>query len=219
MKPNPRSALPAGSSYSDDTKVAAFTSEPYSQDAKLILKVSLNLGASLSLSLFGVAHDRKTIDGALAIERKTLIDKYGVHGDQFDFPTNGSGSPDSKAAPRAIVQMLTQMAKSPVAADFQAALPIMGVDGALVTTGTDLPGKGHIFAKPGTTVQPTPDGKGLRLTAQTLGGYVQTKGGRHLAVVVMVNNGGPVDPTNVATSVGEVFTDEGTIYNYLYEKL
>ena len=115
--------------------------------------------------------------------------------------------------------MLTQMAKSPVAADFQAALPIMGVDGALVATGTDLPGKGHVFAKPGTTVQPTADGKGLQLTAQTLAGYVETKGGRHLAVVVMVNDGGPVDPTDVATSVGEVFTDEGTIYNYLYETL
>ncbi len=219
VKPNPTGALPASPTYTDDTKVAAFTSEPYSQDAKLILKVSLNLGASLSLSLFGEAHDRNTIDGALAIERKTLIDKYGVNGHQFDFPTNGSGSPDSKAAPRAIVQMLTQMAKSPVAADFQAALPIMGVDGALVTTGTDLPGKGHIFAKPGTTVQPTADGKGLQLTAQTLGGYVETKGGRHLAVVVMVNDGGPVDPTDVATSVGEVFTDEGTIFNYLYETL
>ena len=219
VEANPTGVLPVSPTYTGDTKIAAFTSEPYSQDAKLILKDSVNLGANLSLSLLGEAHDRNTIDGALANERATLIDKYGVEGNQFDFPTNGSGSPDSRAAPRAIVQMLTRMAESPVAAQFRAALPIMGVDGALVATGTNLPGRGHIFAKPGTTVQPTADGKGLQLTAQTLAGYVETKSGRHLAVVVMVNDGGPVDPTDVATSVGEVFTDEGTILNYLYETL
>jgi hypothetical protein len=71
--------------------VAAFTSPPLSQDAKLILKVSLNLGANLSLSLFGESKDQDTIQGALANERQVLIDQYDVQRDQFGFPTNGSG--------------------------------------------------------------------------------------------------------------------------------
>lgn len=219
VAPNPKAALPVSPTYTDDTKVAAFTSPPFSQDAKLVLKVSLNLGANLSLSLFGESKDQDTIQGALANERKYLIDEYGVPGDQFDFPTNGSGSPDSLASPRALVQMLRKMSTTPVAADYQAALPIMGVDGSLVATGVDLPGKGHVFAKPGTTVTGSPDGKSAELKAQNLAGYIETKSGRKLAYAVMVNNAGSVDPAEITTSVGEVFNDEGAISNWLYENL
>jgi D-alanyl-D-alanine carboxypeptidase/D-alanyl-D-alanine-endopeptidase (penicillin-binding protein 4) len=95
----------------------------------------------------------------------------------------------------------------------------MGVDGSLVATGANLPGKDHVFAKPGTTVNPTPDGKGLELKAQNLAGYIETKSGRKLAYAVMVNNAGAVNPNEVASSVSEVFNDEGTISNYLYENL
>lgn len=219
VTPNPSSALPVSPTYTDDTKVAAFTSPPFAQDAKLILKVSLNLGANLSLSLFGESKDANTIEDALANERKVLVGEYGVNGDQFNFPTNGSGSPDSQAAPRALVQMLDKMASSPVAADYQAALPIMGVDGSLVASGVNTPGKGRVFAKPGTTVQQSPDGTGLELKAQSLAGYIETKSGRKLAYAVMVNNAGAIDPAEVASSVGEVFNDEGTISSYLYESL
>jgi D-alanyl-D-alanine carboxypeptidase len=115
--------------------------------------------------------------------------------------------------------MLTKMGATPVAADYQAALPVMGVDGSLVATGVDLPGKGHVFAKPGTTVNPGPEGKSLELKAQNLAGYIETKSGRKLAYAVMVNNAGSVNPEDVASSVGEVVNDEGTISNYLYESL
>ncbi len=219
VAPNPKGVLPVSPTYTDDTKVAAFTSPPFSQDAKLVLKVSLNLGANLALSLFGESKDRDTIQGALANERSVLTDQYGVPGAQFDFPTNGSGSPDSQGSPRALVQMLTKMSTTPVAADYRAALPIMGVDGSLVATGVDLPGKGHVFAKPGTTVGASADGKGLELKAQNLAGYIDTKSGRRLAYAVMVNNAGAVDPAEITTSVGEVFNDEGAISNYLYETL
>ena len=41
------------------------SSAPFDQVARLVLKVSLNLGANLSLSLFGLTKDATTIDGAL----------------------------------------------------------------------------------------------------------------------------------------------------------
>ena len=47
----------------------------------------------------------------------------GIAADQFDFPTNGSGSPDSQATPRATVRLLAEMAASDVAAYYRAALP------------------------------------------------------------------------------------------------
>ncbi len=217
--PNPTAVLPVSPTYTDDTKVAAFTSPPFAQDAKLILHVSLNLGANLSLSLFGQSKDRDTIQGALANERQTLIDQYGVQGAQFDFPTNGSGSPDSQAAPRALVQMLTKMESTPVAADYLAALPVLGESGSMATTAVDLPAKGHVFPKPGTTVTASPDGKSAELKAQNLAGYIGTKSGRKLAYAVMVNNAGTLNLDQVTSVVTEVFEDEGIISNFLYESL
>jgi D-alanyl-D-alanine carboxypeptidase/D-alanyl-D-alanine-endopeptidase (penicillin-binding protein 4) len=219
VTPNPTAVLPVSPTYTDDTKVAAFESVPFAQHAKLILHVSLNLGANLSLSLFGESKDQDTIQGALANERTTLIDEYGVKGDQFDFPTNGSGSPDSKAAPRALVQLLTRMGSTPVAADYEAALPVLGVSGSMASTAVNLPAKGHVFTKPGSTVLPAPDGKSAELKAQNLSGYIETKSGRRLAYAVMVNNAGALALDQVASTLGEVFEDEGTISNYLYENL
>jgi len=201
----------------DLTPVAEFLSPPYFEHARLVLKVSLNLGANLSLSLFGLEKGETTIAGALAAERKALIEDFGLRGDQFDFPTNGSGTPDSQASPRALVTLLCQLAKSPVGADFEAALPIMGVDGSLATSGKTLPGRGHVFAKPGTTVSPGPDGQTLQLKAQNLAGYIHTKSGRRVAYALMVNDAGAVN--NIEADVGQVFEDEATISSLIYETL
>lgn len=220
VAPNPTSVLPTSSKYPADTRVATYQSPPFSQNVKLVLKVSLNLGANLDLSLYGLTKGQKTIKGSLAAERKTLINQFGVEGSQFKFPTNGSGTPDSEAAPRALVQLLTKMSRTPVAAPFQAALPVMGVNGSLATSGTDLPGRGHVFAKPGTTIAPTSDSDDtLQLKAQNLAGYIETKSGRTVAYALMVNDAGPVDPAAIATDVGEVFEDEATISSIIYESL
>lgn len=144
---NPAALLPANVDYPADTRIATYTSAPYDQTARLVLKVSLNLGANLSLSLFGLDKGERTIDGSLAAERAALIDDFGIDGDQFDFPTNGSGTPDSRATPQALVRFLIGMRSTPVADLFQRSLPILGVDGSLATMGTDLAAKGNVFAK------------------------------------------------------------------------
>jgi PBP4 family serine-type D-alanyl-D-alanine carboxypeptidase len=205
---NPTGNLPAPGSYSLDTRVAQFVSPPYSEYAKLILKVSLNLGANLSLMLFGLAHGQRTIVDALAVERQTLVDRLGLRADEFDFPTNGSGSPDSRATPRATVRLLTEMGKSDVARLYQASLPVLGVDGSLAQSGRSLPAKGHVFAKTGTTLA---DGE---LKAQNLAGYIEAKSGRRLAFAVFLNDAGPVQSI---TDVTEVFDDEAAITNAIYE--
>jgi D-alanyl-D-alanine carboxypeptidase/D-alanyl-D-alanine-endopeptidase (penicillin-binding protein 4) len=205
LQPNAREKL-IGLTLQPGNRIGEFVSPPYAEAAKLILKVSLNLGANLSLSLFGVDNDTRTIDGALAAERKTLVG-MGVAATEFAFPTNGSGSPDSQAAPRAVVQLLTAMAKGPNAAPYHAGLPILGVDGSLAGTGTKLPAKGHVFAKTGTTL----DATGLK--AQTLAGYIDAKSGRKLAFALFVNNAGPVKQLE---DVAQVFADEATITNVIY---
>lgn len=213
---NPSRILPSGFSYSDSTLVAGYDSAPFSETAKLILKVSLNQGANLSLSLFGLENEQHTVDGSLEAERQTLVEEFGIDPTQFDFPTNGSGSPDSQAAPRAIVKLLIGMTSTPVAAEYEAGLPILGVDGSLANTGVDLPGKGHVFAKTGTTLAPDSEGV-LQLKAQNLAGYIETRSGRKVAYALMVNDAGPVD--DIETDVGGVFQDEAEISSILYELL
>ena len=207
LEQNPVGKLPPKGSYAPGTQAAQFVSPPYSQYSKLILKVSLNLGANLSLSLFGLTKRQTTIAGSLAAERKTLVERMGILPGDFDFPTNGSGSPDSRAAPRATVKMLAGMSRGSTYAAYRASLPILGVDGSLTDTGRSLPAKGHVFAKTGTTV----DKSGLK--AQVLAGYIDARSGRHLVFALYVNDAGPIKDI---ADVAQVFEDEGEISNAIY---
>ncbi len=204
--------LPGG--YPVDTQVAVHESAPFAQTAQLVLKVSLNLGANLSVSLLGLTQGQRTIQGALDVERHTLTDTFGVDGAQFDFPTNGSGTPDSRATPRALVQMLASMSRTEVAEQYRQALPVLGVDGSLATVGQDLPAKGHVFAKPGTTI--LSDGDAINLKAQNLAGYIQTAGGRTVAYALMVNDVGTIP---AVSAVSQVFADEAAISDIIYRTL
>lgn len=213
---NPRSLFPTGSTYPAADQ-AKHVSAPYLQTARLVLKVSMNLGANLGSNVLGLDAGQRTIAGSLATERKLLTTTYGVDGKAFTFPTNGSGTPDGQATPRALVQLLTAMATSKTATQFWAALPILGVDGSLTHTGTNLPAKGHVSAKAGTTVLPGADGTTIELKAQNLAGYITTRSGHQLAYALMVNDVGTI--TDIAGDVGGVLDDEAAISNVLYETL
>lgn len=214
---NPDALLPARGDYPAATRVANYVSAPYAQDARLVLKVSLNLGANLSLSLFGLQQGELTISGALAAERRTLIDDFGLDGEQFDFPTNGSGTPDSRAAPRALVDLLIEMQQTDVADVYRDALPVMGVDGSLATAGVDLPGRAHVFAKTGTTIGPGADGATPEIIAQNLAGYIETAGGRLVAYALMVNDAGAIE--DFEADIVAVIDDEAEISSLIYETL
>ena len=210
---NPAAKLPAAGAYGDDAKVAELVSPPYDQYARLILKVSHNLGANLSLMLFGLTEGASTRDMALAAERTVLTGTYGLPDDGFDFPTNGSGSPDSRATPGAVTGLLHAMSGTPVAEIYADALSILGVDGSLATIGRDPPNPeiapaiGKVYAKTGTTMLPG------ELKAQVFAGYLDAESGRRLAYVVYVNNVAPID--NIGQVIG-VFTDEGVISALLW---
>ena len=205
---NPVARLPSPEHYGDATKVAEFVSPTYGQYARLILKVSHNLGANLSLMLFGLHESAHTRDTALAAERKALTGRFGLPGDGFDFPTNGSGSPDSRATPATVTGLLQAMQKTPVAETYFSALPILGVDGSLASIGVAppdariAPAIGKVYAKTGTTMEPG------TLKAQVFAGYLDAESGRRLAYVVYVNGVSPIE--SIAQVIG-VFSDEGVI--------
>jgi D-alanyl-D-alanine carboxypeptidase/D-alanyl-D-alanine-endopeptidase (penicillin-binding protein 4) len=211
---NPSNELPPRNSYADDAKVAELVSLPYSEYSKLILKVSHNLGANLSLMLFGLTQGVRTVEDALAVERETLINDFGLKGSEFNFPTNGSGSPDSQAAPSATIKILVEMSKRPVFTPYFDSLPILGVDGSLAAVGVDPPNPiiepaiGSVFAKTGTTVL---DGF---FKAQVFAGYIDAKSGRRLVYALYVNDIGPLQ--SIAEAI-EVFNDEGEISAIIYD--
>jgi D-alanyl-D-alanine carboxypeptidase/D-alanyl-D-alanine-endopeptidase (penicillin-binding protein 4) len=206
--PNRTGRLPARRAYRTATRVARYVSPPYSEYAKLILKVSHNYGANLSLMYAGLTQGATTRAQALAAERRTLMTRYGLPGDGFNFPTNGSGSPDSQATPGALMTLLCEMSTRPTFRPYFAALPALGVDGSLASVGRDpfdpviATGFGEVFAKTGTTV----DASGLK--AQVFAGYMDAASGRRLAYVVYVNNVTSI--SSIADVIG-VFGDEGRI--------
>jgi D-alanyl-D-alanine carboxypeptidase/D-alanyl-D-alanine-endopeptidase (penicillin-binding protein 4) len=208
VAPNNSDRLPPAALYTSSTLVAELVSAPYAQYSKLILKVSHNLGANLSLMLFGLANGVNTVQNALAAERTQLVDHDGLSGDGFDFPTNGSGSPDSAAAAATTVKLLTFMNGQPTFHSYFDSLPILGVDGSLAEIGIDSAAKGKVFAKTGTFLD---DGK---IKAQIIAGYIDALSGRRLAFALYVNDAGQI--TDIADVIS-VIQDEGQIATAIYQ--
>ncbi|WP_158936911.1 D-alanyl-D-alanine carboxypeptidase/D-alanyl-D-alanine-endopeptidase [Burkholderia sp. S171] len=209
VEPNPSAALPPTQDYPSTSQVASFTSLPYSEFAKLVLKVSLNTGANLSLMYQGLAQNVRTVGDALGTERKFLTGTLGLDGAGFNFPTNGSGTPDSQATARTTATLLSKMSSLPVYQVYHDALAILGVDGSLAAVGKNVVGKEHIFVKSGATLQ------GREMVAMNMAGYIDAKSGRRLAYALFVNNAGPI---TALTDTLEVFDDEATILGILYAK-
>lgn len=209
VQPNASDKLPAPQTYTSATQVASFTSLPYSEFAKLILKVSLNTGANLSLMYQGLTKGARTVGDALVTERQSLTGDLGLDGAGFDFPTNGSGTPDSRATARTTATLLSVMSRRPNYTVYRNALSILGVDGSLAAIGKNVAGKEHIAVKSGATVT------GGQMIAMNMAGYIDAKSGRRLAYALFVNNAGPV---GALTDTLDVFDDEAEILGIVYAR-
>jgi D-alanyl-D-alanine carboxypeptidase/D-alanyl-D-alanine-endopeptidase (penicillin-binding protein 4) len=209
VEANPSGRLPAARSYPVATQLANFTSVPYSEFAKLVLKVSLNTGANLSLMYQGLANGARTVNDALAAERRSLTGDLGLDGAGFNFPTNGSGSPDSQASARTTATLLSVMGHRSNYATYRNALATLGVDGSVAAFGKNVPGKEHIAVKSGATIT------NGRMVAMNMAGYIDAKSGRRLAYALFVNNAGPV---SALTDTLEVFNDEADILGIVYAR-
>ncbi|MFM0002340.1 D-alanyl-D-alanine carboxypeptidase [Paraburkholderia dipogonis] len=209
VQPNASDKLPTPQTYTSATQVASFTSLPYSEFAKLILKVSLNTGANLSLMYQGLTKGARTVGDALATERQSLTGDLGLDGAGFNFPTNGSGTPDSRATARTTATLLSVMSRRPNYTVYRNALSILGVDGSLAAIGKNVAGKEHIAVKSGATVT------GGQMIAMNMAGYIDAKSGRRLAYALFVNNAGPVA---ALTDTLDVFDDEAEILGIVYAR-
>jgi D-alanyl-D-alanine carboxypeptidase len=212
---NPVEKLPSKGSYPPTTKLAELKGLPYADYAKLILKVSYNIGADTSLLLWGLTRGVDNMQDALRLEKQNLTSRFHIPEHQFYF-VDGSGGGETTATNIAVTKMLIAMTRTPVAGLFRDALPVLGVDGSLgfVTDFQSNPtlagATGQVRAKTGTFVAGSESG--LELKGQALGGYITSRSGRRLVFELVVNN----VPITGLNQVLQVFQDQGTIAAILW---
>jgi D-alanyl-D-alanine carboxypeptidase len=215
VKANAIQSLPARNSYAANMEVAKLKGMPYAQDARLILKVSYNIGADTSLVLFGLTQGVDNMKDALAVERQNLVSNYAIPAPQFQF-IDGSGGGDTTASNFAVTRMLAALARQQNFQVLLDALPSLGVDGSLGFV-TDFEkdaalagAKAKVHAKTGTYAQGSE--AGLMIKGQAFGGYIDAKSGKRLIYQLVVNN---VPVTQIA-DIMQIFQDEGTISAILW---
>ena len=183
--PNPTEKLPTNGSYRSAPQVAAYVSPPFREYAKLILKVSHNLGANLNVCLMAVKAGSTSCDAGFPV-MASFLDRVHVDRDQIVLADGQGGNPADRLTPQAVTQMLRYWLGRPEATTFRRMLPILGIDGSLATNCTHCPAKGKVFAKSGTVL--VSDTLNNRFTlAWALAGYLQVRPGRYYAYDLVVN--------------------------------
>lgn len=215
VAPNPTGKLPPKNSYSPEDLLTSLVSLPYSDYAKLILKVSYNIGADTTLILYGLTQGVDNMDDALEVERQMLTTVYGIPGDEFMF-FDGSGGGNTTATNPVVTEWLTIMTETDGFDAFFDGLPILAVDGSLAfvtdfqNDSTLTGATGQVRAKTGTFVEEIPDG--LLLKGQALGGYIDAKSGKRLVFELVVNE----VPIQSIEELLQIFQDQGTISAILW---
>jgi D-alanyl-D-alanine carboxypeptidase/D-alanyl-D-alanine-endopeptidase (penicillin-binding protein 4) len=192
--PNPVSKLPKNGSYQGDPRVAAYVSPPWREYAKLILKVSHNLGANLAVCLMAVKAGSTKCGQGLAV-LAAFLDRTHIDRDQVVLADGRGGDPADRLTPQVVVDLLRYWLGQPEATTFRKLLPLLGVDGSLATLCTNCPSRGKVFAKTGTVGADDPLNNRLSLV-KALAGYLEVSPGRFYVFDLVVNG-----------AVGQDFSD------------
>ncbi len=175
-------------SYTPENEIAEHVSPPLHEEAKITLKVSQNLHASMMPYIVGAYMQKGTSDplqSGFDQEREML--KRAELDLTAAVQNDGAGG-SAYFAPDFMVHFLLHLARQPFFADFKKALPILGKDGTLYSIQPNSPAAGHVFAKTGTLGGANalaPEG-GL-ISGKGLAGFIDTKDGRHLAFAAYIN--------------------------------
>jgi serine-type D-Ala-D-Ala carboxypeptidase/endopeptidase (penicillin-binding protein 4) len=158
------------------TVVYTHQSRTLAEIAKPLLKDSINLYAEALLRLNAAPGAFPTNDAALEGLRMRL-DAWGVPRDSYQL-VDGSGlSRRSTVTPDTLLAVLQRMHDPSGVSPFVSGLPIAGVDGSLASRMKGTPAENNLRAKTGTMSN-----------IRTMAGYVTTRDGERVALVIMINN-------------------------------
>jgi serine-type D-Ala-D-Ala carboxypeptidase/endopeptidase (penicillin-binding protein 4) len=161
-------------------------SDPISQYAKLILKVSYNRGADLMACLAAVKlGSRNCLTGIKA--EVTTATGLGVPRNGL-FPQDGAGSDDQgRSSPQALALLLRGLTHTSYGATLKDSLPILGRDGTLANVLPNSPAAGQAEIKTGNRVVGNPAGQ-IMVLGNSIAGYIHTRSGRRVIVMIAVGN-------------------------------
>ena len=196
---NAAGRLPATAEVASLPKLATYTSPPFREYAKVVLKVSHNLYASTLPLLIAARHGESTLAEGLLREGRVLRE-LGVDVGAISFGGGAGGAREDLATPRAVVGLLRAMASRPESPSYEAALPVLGRDGTLArAVGPESPARGHARAKTGTYwVHNALTGKTV-ITSKALAGTIDAADGRRLTFAFFLNDV-PIPETGMAVS-------------------
>jgi len=210
---NPDGKLPPASSFTEADRVALFTSPPFAENIKLILKVSMNQDADMLIFLLALKHGDTTFDAGLE-QIPPFLRSLGLDPLQISLADGRGNEYTDLFSPRTVSDLLRKMTTQP---DFQAyfdGLPILGVDGSEIeTVAEDSPVRGKASAKSGTTVAgDVMNQRGITMV-RALAGYLTAKSGRELIFTLYVSD----VPIKDNLDVLNVIKEQGSIAEVIYE--
>ena len=178
-------ALPT--TWDDKDRLALLESPPFSENLRLILKVSHNLHASELPLLLAVHSEKRTLQQGLRLQRDALR-RIGLDVSSISFGGGAGGSPADLVTPRATVDLLIAMSKRGDFGVFERALPVIGKDGTLAkVVEANSPVVGKVRAKTGTYWWHNGLNGSYVLTSKALAGYLTTAKSREVAFALFVN--------------------------------
>jgi serine-type D-Ala-D-Ala carboxypeptidase/endopeptidase (penicillin-binding protein 4) len=213
---NAPASLPHRSDVAKLPKLAEYTSPPFREYIRVILKVSHNLHASTLPLLLAARHGERTLTVGLKRQGE-ILKSLGIPPGTISFGGGAGGDRADLATPRATVTLLRAMAGRPEFSALDTALPILGRDGTLArAVAVDSPARGHARAKTGTYfVENDLDGT-VVLTSKAMAGYLETASGRSLVFAAFVNNV-PLDAPRPGRSVSDATAEAGRLLGKLCE--
>ena len=209
LSDNPSEKLPDNYSYL--TEVAVLESLPFSENIKLILKVSQNVHANTLPFLVGIQYGTKDFYEGIQAGLPFFLGA-GIDANEVSFGDGEGWDRSNLVTPRATVELLRYMSNCSDFEQYYNSLPIMGVDGTLAMIENDVV-QGKVRAKTGTTL--TGNALSFRpvLLSKALAGYQNTSSGRRLAFSMFVNN----VPINQSEDMFLIMNDQAKICELLYE--
>lgn len=197
-----------------DLEIGAWISPPLSEYAKLILKVSHNLGANLVPLLLASQKGMKTFEQGMRLLGDFTVQETKISPNTFVY-VDAAGGNENRFTPQAEIEILHYVYKLPKKQfqNYFNALPILGVDGSLEDVAKKSAGAKQVFAKPGTGIAINlGTGKPFLIT-QAFAGYIKGKNGHLYAYEVVVNNGELSKIDDVFT----IFEMDGELSSMIYE--
>lgn len=210
--PNPVDALPPAGSYTDADRVALHRSLPFSENIKLINKVSMNVQADTLVMLLAARSGQRTLDDGMAAVGG-FVRTAGIDPTTMSLSDGRGNEYTDLFTPRTVAALLRYMATRPDFAAYSASLPVFGVDGTEQgVVPADSPVAGRVAAKSGTTV--AGDAMNQRPLVMTRGnaGYMSSRRGRETVVAVYVMHVPITGIADVFAVAGDVASVVGALW-------